>query len=180
MILSGIEIKKHLGNGIILDPFNESQLGPNSYNLRLANELMVYDEPALDMKKRNAAHKIIIPQTGMQLEPNKLYLGRTAEYTQTDAFVPMLEGRSSIGRLGVFIHVSAGFGDIGFAGYWTLEIYCIHPVTIYPLVEICQIYYHTLLGECVPYRSAKYQNNRDIQPSLLYRDFDRENPDGQE
>ena len=58
----------------------------------------------------------------------------------------MLEGRSSVGRLGLFIHVTAGFGDVGFAGYWTLEMFCIHPIVIYPNVEICQIYYHTIQG----------------------------------
>jgi dCTP deaminase len=83
----------------------------------------------------------------------------------------MLEGRSSVGRLGLFIHVTAGFGDIGFAGYWTLEMFCVQPVKIYPDVEICQIYYHTLAGERSLYKSGKYQNNTGIQPSLIYRDF---------
>ena len=85
--------------------------------------------------------------------------------------MPMLEGRSSIGRLGIFIHVTAGFGDVGFSGYWTLEIFCVQPVTIYPHVEICQIYYHDLLGDYDRYESGKYQNNTGIQPSLLYREL---------
>ena len=108
---------------------------------------------------------------GLTLEPGKLYLGRTDEYTRTDGLVPMLEGRSSIGRLGIFIHVTAGFGDVGFSGYWTLEIFCVQPVTIYPHVEICQIYYHDLLGDYDRYESGKYQNNTGIQPSLLYREL---------
>ena len=87
--------------------------------------------------------------------------------------VPMLEGRSSVGRLGLYIHVTAGFGDVGFAGYWTLEISCIQPVRIYAGTEICQIYYHTLEGDFIPYKSGKYQHNTDIQPSLLYRDFQK-------
>ena len=77
------------------------------------------------MKKDNPIRKINIPDDGLLLEPNKLYLGRTVEYTRTDKFIPMLEGRSSTGRLGLFIHVTAGFGDVGFAGYWTLEMFCI-------------------------------------------------------
>ncbi len=174
MILSGLEIKKHLGEDITITPFNESQLGPNSYNLRLANELLMYENFPLDMKKKNEAKKIIIPETGFLLEPNKLYLGRTFEHTKTDNLVPMLEGRSSIGRLGIFIHITAGFGDIGFAGYWTLEISCIHPVIIYPNIEICQIYYHTVFGDkSIKYKSKKYQNNEGIQPSLLYYDFEK-------
>ena len=127
----------------------------------------------LDMKKDNLTRKIEIPPEGLVLEPNKLYLGRTVEYTQTENCVPMLEGRSSIGRLGLFIHVTAGFGDVGFNGFWTLEIFCVQPIKIYANVEICQIYYHTLLGEYDKYSSGKYQNNQGIQPSLLYKDFEK-------
>lgn len=171
MLLSGREIEKHLNNGIIIKPYNPKQLNPNSYNLKLSNELLVYTEDELDMKKANPVKELIIPKEGLVLEPNKLYLGRTVEYTETADFVPMLEGRSSVGRLGLFIHVTAGFGDVGFAGYWTLEMYCIHPIRIYPNVEICQIYYHTLQGEHDKYNSGKYQNNLGIQPSLMYKDF---------
>ena len=172
MILSGKEIKRKLGNGIHIEPFNERQLGPNSYNLRLHNELLVYQDAVLDMKKEHSVKKIIIPTDGLELEAGKLYLGRTMEYTKTDNYVPMLEGRSSIGRLGLFIHITAGFGDVGFNGYWTLEIFCVQPIKIYPDVEICQIFYHTIEGDYVRYSSNKYQNNKGIQPSLLYKDFE--------
>lgn len=172
MILSGLEIHKHLGKSIIIDPFDESRLNPNSYNLRLHNELLVYDKMPLDMKNPNSTHSITIPEEGLLLEPHRLYLGRTREYTKTEGFIPMLEGRSSIGRLGMFIHVTAGFGDVGFAGYWTLEIFCIQPLVIYHDVEICQIYYHTIEGKYKGYTNGKYQNNSGIQPSLLYRDFE--------
>ncbi|NIK73439.1 dCTP deaminase [Thermonema lapsum] len=173
MILSGKEIARRIGKDIIIEPFNPAQLNPNSYNLRLHNELLVYSEPILDMKKPNAYERIIIPEEGLVLEPNKLYLGRTAEYTATEGLVPMLEGRSSVGRLGLFVHITAGFGDVGFAGYWTLEIFCVQPIRIYAGVEICQIYYHTIEGDYERYRSGKYQNNRDVQPSLLYKDFEK-------
>lgn len=172
MILSGKEIEKHMGREIIIEPYDPRRINPNSYNLSLANELMVYEDDVLDMKKCNAVKRLTIPDEGLVLEPRKLYLGRTNEYTKTTGFVPMLEGRSSTGRLGLFIHVTAGFGDIGFAGYWTLEIFCVQPVRIYPNAEICQIYYHTIYGEYEPYRSGKYQNNQGIQPSLMYRDFE--------
>ena len=172
MILSGLEIKRHLGKEIVIDPFDEKLLNPNSYNLRLHNELLVYEEEILDMKKPNKTRRIIIPEEGLVIKPGRLYLGRTLEYTKTDKYVPMLEGRSSVGRLGVYIHVTAGFGDIGFSGYWTLEIQCVQPVRIYPGVQICQIYYHTIEGEYKKYTSGKYQNNKDIQPSLLYKDFE--------
>lgn len=172
MILSGREIKNRVGREIVIEPFNEKQLNPNSYNLRLHNELLVYDEEVLDMKKPNKVKKIIIPEEGLVLEPGKLYLGRTIEYTATDKYVPMLEGRSSIGRLGLFIHVTAGFGDVGFKGYWTLEIFCVQPIRIYSEVELCQIYYHRVEGDYDKYNSGKYQNNESVQPSLLYKDFE--------
>ncbi|KAB1065597.1 dCTP deaminase [Salibacter halophilus] len=173
MILSGKEIKREIGKGITIEPFSEEQLNPNSYNLRLFNELLTYDNKELDMRSPNPTSRITIPEEGLLLEPNKLYLGRTLEKTSTDKFVPMLEGRSSIGRLGLFIHVTAGFGDIGFNGYWTLEIFCVQPIRIYPSVEICQIFYHTIEGDYDLYTSGKYQNNEGIQASMLYRDFDK-------
>lgn len=173
MILSGKEIARHMGHEIIIEPFRPEQVNPNSYNLTLADELLVYDEPVLDMKKRNTGHILKIPPEGFLLQPNVLYLARTREYTKTECFVPMLEGRSSIGRLGLFIHVTAGFGDVGFAGYWTLEMFCVQPIRIYAGVEICQIYYHTVLGEADRYEKGKYQNNKGIQPSLLYKDFEK-------
>lgn len=172
MILSGQEIKKHMGKEIIIEPFDEKRINPNSYNLSLAGELLVYDNHVLDMKEPNPVSRIIIPEDGLLLEPNRLYLGRTNEYTSTSRYVPMLEGRSSTGRLGLFIHVTAGFGDIGFSGYWTLEIFCVQPVRIYPNVEICQIYYHDIDGEYDLYSSGKYQNNSGIQASLMYKDFE--------
>ena len=175
MILSGKEIKREIGKGITIEPFSEEQLNPNSYNLRLFNELLTYENNELDMRSPNPTSRITIPEEGLLLEPNKLYLGRTLEKTSTDKFVPMLEGRSSIGRLGLFIHVTAGFGDIGFNGYWTLEIFCVQPIRIYPSVEICQIFYHTIEGDYDLYTSGKYQNNEGIQASMLYRDFDKLN-----
>lgn len=172
MILSGKKIKEKLGTEIIIEPYNEKQLNPNSYNIRLHDQLLVYNSPILDMKTPNLTSQITIPETGLILQPNVLYLGRTVEYTKTTNFVPMIEGRSSIGRLGLFIHITAGFGDVGFSGYWTLEMFCVHPIKIYPNIEIGQIFYHNIDGEFTPYTSNKYQNNICVQPSLLYKDFE--------
>lgn len=171
MILSGREISRLLGSKIVIDPFNEERLNPNSYNLSLHDELLVYENEELDMRRKNSCSRTTIPVDGLLLERNKLYLGRTAEYTATEGLVPMLEGRSSVGRLGLFIHVTAGFGDVGFRGYWTLEMFCVQPIRIYAGVEICQIFYHTLEGDYTSYDSDKYQNNTDIQHSMLYKDF---------
>lgn len=173
MILSGNEILRQIElENIRITPFNKDKINPNSYNLSLHEKLLVYDNEVLDMKKENHVKEIIIPDEGLLLKPGVLYLGRTVEHTVSKTFVPMLEGRSSIGRLGLYIHVTAGFGDVGFSGYWTLEMHCIHPIRIYKNVEICQIYYHTIDGEYFHYKSDKYQFNNGIQPSLLFKDFE--------
>ena len=155
MILSGKEIENRIGKDIIIDPYDRSQLNPNSYNLRLHNRLLSYTSTTLDMKINNPTREILIPPDGMVLQPGRLYLGRTVEYTETHGAVPMLEGRSSVGRLGLFIHVTAGFGDVGFKGYWTLEIFCVQPIVIYPDVQICQIYYHEIPEDYEEYTSGK-------------------------
>ena len=174
MILSGKEIKKQVKEGsIAIDPFTDAQINPNSYNLRLHPDLLTYDNDILDMREKNSASPLVIPSEGLLLEPHKLYLGRTVERTSTDKYVPMLEGRSSVGRLGLFIHITAGFGDIGFDGFWTLEIFCVQPIRIYSGLEICQIFYHTIDGDFDLYRSKKYQSNKGVQPSLLYKDFEK-------
>lgn len=173
MILTGKEIQKRIGQDIVITPYSEKQLNPNSYNLRLHEELLVYTELPLDMKKPNPAEKLIIPETGLLLKPGVLYLGRTLEFTETHNLVPMLEGRSSIGRLGMLVHVTAGFGDVGFKGFWTLEISVIQPLIVYPGVEVCQIFYHTLEGQITEYTSGKYQANQGIQASMLYKDFEK-------
>lgn len=172
MILSGREIERNLGSKIIIEPFDRSRLNPNSYNLSLHEELRVYQSNELDMARENRSERLRIPPEGLLLEPQRLYLGRTVELTATDSFVPMLEGRSSIGRLGLFVHITAGFGDVGFRGYWTLEIFCVQPIRIYAGVQICQIFYHTIEGDYDSYSSGKYQNNKGIQHSLLFREFD--------
>jgi dCTP deaminase len=176
MILSGHEIRRELGQNIVIDPFDERYLNPNSYNLTLHHELMTYEEVVLDMRKANRVRRIDIPHEGLILSPNQLYLGRTVERTETHNLVPMIEGRSSIGRLGLFVHVTAGFGDVGFCGYWTLEMFAVQPVRIYPGVPICQIFYHEINGAITEYASDKYQHNRDIQPSLLFKEL---NPDSE-
>ena len=176
MILSGDEILQQLGENIVIEPFDEDRLNPNSYNLTLFDEIMVYEEVVLDMRQSNRVRRLPIPESGLVLSPNQLYLGRTVEFTETHNLVPMIEGRSSVGRLGLFVHVTAGFGDVGFKGYWTLEMFAVQPVKIYPRIPICQIFYHQIKGGITEYCSDKYQNAKDIQPSLLYKEL---NPDAE-
>ncbi len=174
MILSGQEIAARLGGDVKIEPYNPAALNPNSYNLTLHDEVMVYEEVILDMAKANRVRRIQIPPEGLVLSPNQLYLGRTAERTETHNLVPQIEGRSSVGRLGLFVHVTAGFGDVGFCGYWTLEMFAVQPIRIYAGVPICQIFYHQIIGAYDEYAS-KYQHNRDIQPSLLFQELAAKN-----
>jgi dCTP deaminase len=175
MILSGDEIHQNLGKNVFIEPFDPNNLNPNSYNLTLHEDVVTYEEVVLDMKKSNRIRRLQIPESGLVLEPNRLYLGRTVERTETHNLVPMIEGRSSIGRLGLFVHVTAGFGDVGFKGFWTLEMFAVQPVRIYAGVEVCQIFYHTIEGDITEYKSEKYQNNQDIQPSMMFKEVDAAN-----
>ena len=193
MLLGAKTIKDEIEAGNIrIDDFDETRLNPNSYNLRLGNSIRVYSNtPAvpyrdddnvsnpyirdivLDMAKPNPTQEIIIPASGLMLKPGRIYLGRTIEKTFTDKYVPMIEGRSSVGRLGLFIHVTAGFGDIGFDGTWTLELVATQPIIIYPDVEICQIYFHDITNGDVQYTSEKYHGQIEPRESRLYMDFNK-------
>lgn len=180
-ILSGNRILEEIEKGNIrIDPFDIKCLNPNSYNVHLAPDLLVYDHALLDMKKEEPYGIEYIPAEGKLLIPGKLYLGRTVERTFTNNFVPGIEGRSSVGRLGISVHSTAGFGDVGFEGFWTFEISCIQPVMIYSGVAIAQVYYQTIAdseneegerGVPITYAHGKYQNNNGVQPSMLWKDF---------
>ena len=161
-MLTGSQILKEIKEGNIkITPFDESKINPNSYNLTLNNTLLVYKDRIIDFKKKNETNRIIIPDSGLILQPNTLYIGATNERCFTDKFIPMLNGRSSIGRLGVSVHVTAGFGDIGWDGTWTLEITAAHPVKVYPNIEFCQVSYFTSYGEIDMQYDGRYQGQID-------------------
>ncbi|MDB2525044.1 dCTP deaminase, partial [Mariniblastus sp.] len=83
MILSGEEIKRNRGTNIEIDPYNPDNINPNSYNLTLHHDVVTYEEVVLDMRKSNRVRRMVIPESGLVLEPNRLYLGRTVERTET-------------------------------------------------------------------------------------------------
>ncbi len=168
MILTSEEIKKQMyGGNIFIEDFCEERLNPNSYNLRLTDKVYTYKDSVLDLRtvKDVELEEWHIPESGLVLQPNKLYLANTLEYTETHNFVPQIDGRSSIGRVGMFVHVTAGFGDIGFCGRWTLEIAVIQELRIYSLQEICQISYHHILGEVGKTYNGNYHKNSGVQGS---------------
>lgn len=172
MKLTGQEIAKQVALGnIIISPFDEKRINPNSYNVRLDTKLLVYTSP-LDLKRVPTTEELFIPEDGILLYPNKLYLGSTVEYTETKDYFPGISGRSSIGRYGINIHATAGFGDTGFCGNWTLEIFVVEPVRIYPNVEIGQLYFEPVIGDITPY-SGKYQGSQGVFASKMHEDFNK-------
>lgn len=156
MILTDKQILKHIETGdIIIDPFDASCLGTNSYDVHLSKYLAVYVDHELDAKKHNKIREIVIGDEGYVLQPGTLYLGVTEEYTETHSAVPFLEGKSSIGRLGIDIHATAGKGDVGFCNTWTLEISCVQPVRVYAGMPIGQLIYFTINGDINNYYNRK-------------------------
>lgn len=177
MILTDKQILSEIKKGtIVISPFNRSNLGSNSYDVHLGDWLSMYKCEILDAKKHNPVRTFRIPKDGLILVPSKLYLGVTKEYTETYSHVPFLEGKSSIGRLGIDIHATAGKGDIGFKNTWTLEISVRQPVWIYAGMPIGQLIYFEINGEVeVPYfkkKNAKY-NKRTNKPveSMMWKNF---------
>jgi dCTP deaminase len=175
MILSDIEIKKCIERKeIVIEPYNPACLGTNSYDVHIGKYLAVYKDEVLDAKKHNEIEEIIIPEEGYVIKPGTLYLGVTEEYTETHTTVPFLEGKSSVGRLGIDIHATAGKGDVGFCNTWTLEISCVHPVRIYAGMPVGQLIYFKVDGDIENYynkkKNAKY-NERGIKPveSMMWK-----------
>ena len=165
-MLTGQMIKDEVEYGnIAISNFDPSKINPNSYNLTLNRKLLVYKDATIDFKKKNETEEIIIPDEGYILQPNTLYIGSTNERCRTNKYIPMLNGRSSVGRLGICIHITAGFGDIGFDGTWTLEITAIKPVRVYPDIEICQVSYFTPYGETNIKYDGRYQGQLESTAS---------------
>ena len=167
MILSDTRILEEVEKKtIVIKPYNREKLGSNSYDVHLGENLATYKDVVLDAKKHNEIDHFIIPDEGYVLQPDMLYLGVTLEYTETHAHVPFLEGKSSTGRLGIDIHATAGKGDIGFCGHWTLEISCKIPVRIYKGMPIGQLIYFPLEGQVETSYDKKSNAKYSYQPSV--------------
>ncbi len=166
MILSDKKILAEIEEGsIVLKPYDRKCLGSNSYDVHLGKWLATYNDQELDAKKHNTIKHFEIPDEGYVLQPHVFYLGVTLEYTETHKHVPFLEGKSSTGRLGIDIHATAGKGDVGFCGNWTLEISVKQPVRIYKGMPIGQLIYFPVDGEILEKynqkKGAKYSGQPD-------------------
>ena len=178
MILSDKRILEEMESGTIkIVPYKRDCLGSNSYDVHLGKSLATYTNKELDAKKHNTIEHCDIPEEGILLLPHEFYLGVTEEYTETHAHVPFLEGKSSTGRLGIDIHATAGKGDVGFCGNWTLEISVKQPVRVYAGMPIGQLIYFPVDGEIeVKYnekKNAKYsgQPNKPVESMMWKNSF---------
>jgi dCTP deaminase len=179
MILSDVKIREEMRRGsIVVRPFRPECLGTNSYDVHLGPYLAVYTDGALDAATENRVEEFRIPKEGVVLVPGQLYLGVTEEYTETHGFVPFLEGKSSLGRLGIDIHSTAGKGDEGFCNYWTLEMSVKLPVRVYAGMPVGQLIYFEISGPVArsysKKPSAKYRTvSRHPTPSRMFLNFPR-------
>lgn len=170
MILTASEIIKERDAGnIVIDPFDEKNLGPNSYDVHLAGKLCTYNSLVLDAGHENPTQGLPFDDFVM-LHPGTLYLAQTVERFGSTKFVPCLEGRSSLARLGLSIHQTAGFGDLGYVGVWTLEITVVHPTFVYEGMRIGQVCFHEVKGDIDRLYQGKYNGATTLQASKCYED----------
>lgn len=173
MILSGIKIKEEVENKkIIIEPFNEKDINPNSYNYTLGDYVKVYKNYVLDPKEKQEVEIIQIPDEGLVIEPDKIYLGYTEEVIGSDYYVPTITGRSSIGRLGLFVQITSDLVDIGFCGRLTLQLHSTQPVKIYKGMKLGQIMFWRVYGDVELY-NGKYQKSEEPRESMIWKDFDK-------
>lgn len=185
MSLFDTEIKRGLASGsIVIEPFKEEHLGSNSYDVTLGPYIAVYKQPwwskvldklgiytwSLDTKKSTPVKTFRIPESGILLKPGQLYLAHTNEIAGTTRdYIPHLTGRSSCGRLGLSVHVTAGFGDVGFCRQWTLELKVVHPLRVYPNDRIAQVYFEKGVGELERPYKGRYANQEGPTASRFHR-----------
>lgn len=175
MILTGDEILKAVRDGdVVIDPFDESRLQPNSYDLALAPDLETYDEVILDMKRPPRRGALTVPPEGLVLLPGVLYVGSTVERCGSDRYVTCIETRSSLARLGMSTHLSAGWGDLGWKGAWCLEITVVHPLRVYAGARVCQAAFFEVKGERSRLYRGKYSGGAEASRS--HEDFAKEQP----
>jgi dCTP deaminase len=151
-------------------PFNRSQLNPNSYNFTLGKTIKIYKKYILDPKIDNEVETLEIPENGLVLNPKRLYLGHTEEIMGSNYYVPIIRGRSSTGRLGLFVHITSDLIDIGSINQWTLMLHAVQKTIIYPRMLIGQVTFWKVIGKIKLY-SGKYQGSRGPTPSQIYKDF---------
>ena len=170
MILTGPQIQASVANGdIVIQPFRRRQLAPNAYDFRLGNRCCVYTAKTLDAAVANKTKTFTIPREGITLQPTRIYLVNTEEVMGSHQFVPIIRGRSSVGRLGIFIDITADLIDLGSINQWTLQLHAVQPVRIYPGILIGQVTFWRTYGRRIQY-CGKYSKIPSPVPSLSHLD----------
>ena len=172
MILTGLKIIEEVKkNNICIEPFNENLINPNSYNYRLGSVLLEMTDEIIDPKNKSKYKKIQLTDEGYVLKPNKLYLGSTMEKIGSDHYVTQLIGRSSIGRLGLFLQVTAPLGHIGSKHNWTLELKVVQPLKVYKGMKIGQVTFWCTEGNKNKlYTNGKYNKYKKPHISMFYKE----------
>ncbi len=188
MVLSDRTIRRLLEEGRIgIDPYDDALLQPSSVDVRVDRFFRVFHNaryPFIDVKQPQEELTELVEiddERPFILHPGEVVLGQTLErVTLPDDLVARLEGKSSLGRLGLLIHSTAGFVDPGFSGNLTLELSNVAnlPITIYEGMPIGQISFMRMDGAVeVPYgakdKGSKYQGQGEPTPSRFYKNFDR-------
>lgn len=168
--LTGQEIASQVtSGGIVIEPFTETQINPNSYNYRLFNRIKRIKNVVLDLKGEDQYEEIELSEGGTILYPGECYLGCTIERMGSRRFASLITGRSSIGRKFVTNHITAGLIDVGFVGRVTLEIVVAKPTIFYPNLLFGQIYWFTTMGGLLEY-AGRYQEQTEATPSRICLD----------
>jgi dCTP deaminase len=171
MILTGPEIEaQHDAGRIWITPFERESVQPNSYDFRLGDTLVTYVNHTLDAGRENECISWVIPPEGVVLRPEKIYLGHTVERMGSNYYVPIIRGKSSIARLGLFVHVTADLIDLGSHNQWTLQLRAVQPVRVFAGMRIGQVTFWKVEGERVLY-NGKYQGSTGPVPSRSYLDL---------
>lgn len=175
MILTGAAIRQAVeGGDITISPFSEAQLGPNSYDFRLGDRCKTYRDLELDCRRVNATVDMPVPEDGLLLDPSRVYLFNTAETMGSPRFVPIIRGRSSVGRLGIFIDITADLIDLGSINQWTLQLHCVMPVRVFPGMLIGQVTFWVPRGDITLY-AGKYGSLKSPVASLSFEDHRTKN-----
>lgn len=157
MILTGPAIQSAVKHGdVFVEPFNKADLNPNSYNYHLADSLLILGLGGKPVRR------VWLLKRGYVLKPGKIYLGATLERIGSDRYVTLLLGRSSIGRLGIFLNVTADLGHLGSCSHWTLELTVVQPVRVYPGMKIGQVSFWLTDQNSSHRYTGRY--HRDSQP----------------
>ena len=186
MIFSDHDIREAVKVGKIgIEPFDEAMLQPSSYDMHLMDKVRVFDgyeTAVIDVKVReDVSREVTIGEKGFVLHPGEFILGASVEYWKFgNGIVGQINGKSSLGRLGLIIHATAGFFDPGFEGQATFEIVNLSrlPIRIYAGMKIAQfVFMETKSLSDRPYGSqglgSKYKGQRGPTASLMYKNYEK-------